>query len=511
MDISEWAAYWAVATPGRIALRFEDRAISYADLEVQVGRAAGWLRANRAGKGQPVAYLGPNCPELLVLLLACARQGAVFIPLNTRMPAAELGVFLELIHPGLVVTERALGPLATAGVQRRDARGDAHQGERVRLFDAGGQGNFSAGTADGVTGAGMAATRAPVLVLFTSGTTGRPKGATFTNEHLVFNALKVITAFGMGARDEVLTAVPMWHSGGLLIHTLPALCAGAGVTIHRGFDPGLLLADVPRQRITLLACVPAMTRTLAAHPGWEHADLGSLRLVVTGSTVVPAAAIEAWQRKGVAISQGYGATETCVIATCNPPGAPPQAAFTAGKPVLHHQVRVVDPAGHDVSEGVRGEIWIRGPSVTRRYWNNPQATRAAFRHGWFRTRDIGRLGPDGHLHVAGRADDIIIVGSSNVDPSDLEAVLDGCPDIAEAAVIGVPDDELGQVPAACVVPAPGRSLTREQVTGLFHDRLAAYKHPRHVVFFDILPRTATGKIDRVRLGVLTACPNRKNT
>jgi fatty-acyl-CoA synthase len=524
MDISEWVTYWAGATPGRVALRFEDRAVSYADLEARVGQAARWLRANRVGTGQPVAYLGPNCPELLVLLLACARRGAVFVPLNIRMPAAELRVFLELTRPSLVVAERGLGPLATASLERRDgpaslgdggddrrgAGGTARRGERIRLFDAGDGGAFGAGDADGaspganVTGAARDAAAPPVLVLFTSGTTGRPKGATFTNEHLVFNALKVITAFGMNAADEVLTAIPMWLSGGLLLHTTPALCAGAGVTIHREFDPGLILADVPRQQITLLVCVPVMTRALAAHPGWQHADLGSLRLVVTGSTVIPAAAIEAWQRKGVAVSQVYGATETCVIITGSPPGAPPEAAFTAGKPALHCKIRVTDPDGHDVSAGERGEIWIRGPSVISRYWDNPQATRAAFRHGWFRTRDIGRLDPDGYLHVAGRADDVIIVGSSNVDPSDLEAVLDDCPDITEAAVTGVPDEELGQVPAACVVLAPGRSLTCEQVTGLFHDRLAAYKHPRHVVFLDALPRTTSGKIDRARLRALTA-------
>jgi fatty-acyl-CoA synthase len=339
----------------------------------------------------------------------------------------------------------------------------------------------------------------PVLILFTSGITGHPKGATFTHQNLAFDALNVLTAFGMTMADEILTAVPMCHSGGLLIHTIPGLSTGATITIHREFDPGQLLDEIQQQRVTLLACVPTMTSALVSHPGWDGADLSSLRLVVTGSTVVPRRAIEPWQRKGVSVTQGYGMTETCVIATAMPPGSPPEAAFTAGKPTVSTQIRVVDPSGSDVGTGEPGEVWFRGPAVMESYWENDHATREAFRDGWLRSGDVGRIDEDGYLTVVGRLKDIIIVGSSNVHPSDLEAVLESCAEIQEAAVVGTPDDELGEVPVACVVRAPGRTLTREQVIGLFENRLAAYKHPRDVIFLEALPRNATDKVDRTGL------------
>ena len=424
-------------------------------------------------------------------MFACARLGAIFVPLNVRMPPAELRVFVEATQPRLQVAEEGFRQIAL------DSAGDLGA-ERVKTFQLGGGLARFAGAAERVTAvSGDAA--APVLILFTSGTTGRAKGATFTHENLAFNALNVLTAFGVTATDEILTAVPMFHAGGLLIHTMPGLCAGATITIHREFDPGELLDEVHRQRITLLACVPAMTSALASHDGWDRADLSSLRLVVTGSTIVPRGAIEPWQRKGVSIVQGYGATETCPTATTMPPGSPPEASFTAGKPAIYTQIRVVDKSGRDAEIGEPGEVWIRGPAVMQGYWENEPATRDAFCDGWFRNGDLGLIDEAGYLRIVDRLKDVIIVGASNVYPSDLETVLDDCPQIREAAVVSRPDEELGEVPVACVVPTPGRTLTGAQVIGLFENRLAAYKHPREVIFLETLPRNWHGKVDRRRL------------
>lgn len=490
MDVSAWIAHWAGWTPDRTALRFEDRPISYAELEQEVAATAGWLRTCGIRPGERVGYLGPNCPELLELLFACARLGAVFVPLNARMPAAELRVFTTLTQPRVLVAERGFAQVGEA------------LGQRVATFAIGEQVG-SSGAAPVFADPGADPTR-PVLIVFTSGTTGRPKGAVFTHANLAVNALNVLTAFGLGTTDEILTAVPMFHAGGLLIHTTPALCAGAAVTVHRQFDPGLLLRDVARHRVTLLASVPTMTAALAAHPAWEHADLRSLRQVVTGSTVVPPTAITAWQRRGIPVTQVYGSTETCPLVTCLPPGSPDAAAHTAGKPVLHNRIRVVDSAGHDASAGARGEVWIRGAAVMQGYWDNAEATRAAFHDGWYRTGDVGLLDGAGYLHIVDRMTDVIMVGSSNVYPGDLEAVLDACTEVREAAVVGRSDDALGEVPIACVVPAPGHSPTRERVLGWFTDRLAPYKHPRDVVFLDALPRNATGKVERAVLHELVA-------
>jgi fatty-acyl-CoA synthase len=492
VGISTWIARWGSWAPDKTALRFEGRLVSYAELEQNVRSVAAWLRANGVSLGDRVAYLGPNCPELLELLFASARLGAIFVPLNVRMPPAELQVFVNATQPQLLVADQGLRQVAL------DSAGDLGP-ERVKTFQLGGDLARFAGAAGRVPAVSGADAASPVLILFTSGTTGRPKGATFTHENIAFNALNVLTAFGVTAADEILTAVPMFHVGGLLIHTMPGLCAGATITIHREFDPGELLDEIQRQQITLLACVPAMTFALASHPGWDAADLSSLRLVVTGSTIVPRHAIEPWQRKGVSIVQGYGGTEACPTATTMPPGSPPAASFTAGKPAIYTQIRVVEQSGRNAKIGEPGEVWIRGPAVMQGYWENEQATRDAFCDGWFRNGDLGLIDQDGYLHIVGRLKDIIIVGAANVYPSDLETVLDDCAEIREAAVVARPDDELGEVPVACVVPTPGRTLTTEQVIGLFEDRLAAYKHPREVIFLDTLPRNWHGKVDRRRL------------
>jgi fatty-acyl-CoA synthase len=497
MDISSSIARWGSWTPGKTALRFEGRRVSYAELDQDVRSVAAWLRACGVSRGDRVCYLGPNCPELLELLFACARLGAIFVPLNVRMPPAELRVFVEATQPRLLVSEQGFRQIGL------DSAADLGA-ERVKTFQLGGELASFAGAAGRVTAGSGADPALPALILFTSGTTGRAKGATFTHGNIAFNTLNVLTAFAVTAADEILTTVPMFHAGGLLIHTLPGLCAGATVTIHREFDPGELLDEIQRQRIMLLACVPAMTLALASHPDWDGADLSSLRLVVTGSTMVPRRAIEPWQRKGVSIVQGYGGTETCPTATTMPPGSPPAASFTAGKPTIFTQIRIVDPSGRDAEIGETGEVWIRGPAVMQGYWANEQATRDAFCDGWFRNGDLGLIDEAGYLCIVDRIKDIIIVGGSNVYPSDLETVLGDCAEIREAAVVGRPDDELGEVPVACVVPSPDRTLTTEQVIGLFEDRLAVYKHPREVIFLDGLPRNWHGKVDRGRLHDLVA-------
>jgi fatty-acyl-CoA synthase len=495
VDLSGWIAHWAGWTPEKAALRFEGDQISYAELEQTVGSVAAWLRGRGVLPGDRVCYLGSSCPELLEVLFACARLGAIFVPLNARMPAAELRIFVEHTQPRLLVAEHGLQQGA------RDSVGDLGC-DRVETFAPGGE--LSGRVRQRVSAASSTDTAAPALILFTSGTTGRPKGATFTHQNIAFNALNVITALGLTAADEILTAVPMFHTGGLFIHTLPGLCVGASNTLHRAFDPRRLLEEVSQRRITLLASVPAMTFALAAHPEWDRADLSSLRYMFTGSTAVTRAAIEPWHAKGVRVGQGYGSTEACPTAIATPPASPPETAFAAGKPTLYTQLRIVDGSGRDVPSDQPGEVWLCGPAVTEGYWENAQATREAFCNRWFRTGDLGLLDQDGYLHIIGRLKDIIIVGGSNVHPRDLEAVLEGCAAILEAAVVGRPDRDLGEVPVACIVPQVAGTLAAEQVLSLFRGRLAAYKHPRKVIFLDALPRNWNGKVDRGHLRDLVA-------
>jgi fatty-acyl-CoA synthase len=484
MDLSEHLAHRARWTPGKAALRFEDRVLSYADLERAVSAGTPWLRSQGVGAGDRVAFLGPNCPELIEVLYACARLGAICVPLNVRMPAAELRAFAEQARPRLLVAEQTFGDVAMAIAP-----------EAAAIFRIGSDDLITAGRVPPDPERDPAA---PVLVAFTSGTTGRPKGAVFTHQNLLLGALKAITDDALTAQDEVLAAVPLFHVAGLLSLTLPSLWAGATVTIHRQFDPGRVLADLQRHRVTRFMTTPVMTRALAAHSVWAAADLSSLTTVYTGSTGIRRPDVEPWWVKNVPIVQGYGMTEAPGIVV-TPGGAPPEKALAGGKPALFQQVRVVDVTGHDMPAGQPGEIWTRGPTMMTGYWENTEANRNAFHGGWFRTGDVGVFDEDGYLRVVDRLKDVIVVGTSNVYPSDLEAVLADCPQVRDAAVIGGPDAELGEIPIACVVPADNAKLTAERVLALFPGRLAAYKQPRQVIFLESLPRNATGKVQKAML------------
>ena len=495
MNISWWTAHWASWTPTKVALRFEGRSITYAELESRVARTAGFLAQSGVEPGDRVAYLGPNCPELLEILFASARIGAIFVPLNARMPPAELRVFVEQSEPRLLVAESSFRDAAVTSA------GAALPRNGVVVFDANGL-EPHAGDAVSVAADPDLDPGTPALIAYTSGTSGAPKGAVLTHDALTANALNAIAAFGMTAHDEILTAAPMFHVGGMNIHTTPALRAGATVTLHRRFDAALALEEIRRVRATLFVAVPAMSLAITAHPAWAASEIASLRCLTTGSTHVPGAAVRPWLERGVPVVQVYGLTETCPIATVVPLHEARRKAATAGKPVLHCRVAVFDPAGRELPPLELGEVAVRGANVMQGYWRNSEATREAFHDGWFRSGDAGFFDDDGFLHVVERLKDVIIVGGSNVYPTDLEDVLEACPDIAEAAVVAVTDAALGEVAAACVVVAPGRTLTREQVIALFEGRLAAYKHPREVVFLDRLPRTSLGKVRKEVLRAL---------
>jgi acyl-CoA synthetase (AMP-forming)/AMP-acid ligase II len=484
MDLSTHIAHLAKWTPHKAAIRFEGKAITYADFEQRILAACARLEQQGVKEGDRVAYLGPNCPELLETLYACAHLGALFVPLNARMPAAELRAFVDQTRPASLVVEQSFVDAANAIAPRLarvfplDSR-DQLVARRVQANLAG----------DPLR---------PVLLAFTSGTTERPKGALFSHQSLVLGALKMIVDCALTADDEVLVASPLFHVASLLSLALPGLCAGATLTMHRQFSSEDVLDDIQHLRVTRFMATPLMTRALATSPAWPAAELGSLRTVFTGSTFIRGADVKPWQAKGVSVVQGYGMTEAPGIAL-TPLGASADKVLAGGKATLFQDVGVFDASGNALLCGEAGEIWTRGPTIMLGYWENEEATRAAFHGDWFRTGDIGVVDDDGYVRVVDRMKDVIIVGTSNVYPNDLEAVLVACPEIREACVVGAPNAELGEVPVACVVPAKSADLTSERVLGLFTDRLAAYKHPRYVMFLESLPRNGLGKIQKQAL------------
>jgi fatty-acyl-CoA synthase len=481
MNLSRIVERWAEHFPSKVALHFEGGDWTYAILRERVAEATGALAALEVGAGDRVAFLGYNHPDMLVLLFALARLGAILVPLNWRLTAAEHKVIVADCGPRLLFCEPEFAAHArTLGINARVLDGKWRE----------------ASVAPTITGSDAH----DMLIVYTSGTTGTPKGAVLTQAALLWNGFNSIHAHDLRQSDHVLTVLPMFHVGGLNNQTLPALLAGASVTLHRRFDPGLWLADVARRRPTLSLLVPATMAALVSHPDWEKTDLASLRMINSGSMVVPDSLIRAFHARGVPVGQIYGCTETAPIATVLLRKDAHALVGSAGKPAPHCEVKVVaDAAGTEAPPGVVGEVWVRGPNVMRAYWNNPQATAAAFQHGWFKTGDLARRDANGYFWIAGRSRDVIISGGENIYPAELENVLADCPAVAESAVIGIEDRKWGEAACACIVRRPGASLDEAGVLALFKDRLARFKHPRRVVFLDALPRNALGKVQKFEL------------
>ncbi len=493
MDLSRIVERWAAFQPHRTALHFQGRDISYAELWQCIEAASRGLAAGLGiGRGDRVAYLGANHPDMLVLLFALARLGAMLVPLNFRLTAREHQQILEDAEPSAVVVESDFTvhcePLRT---ERARAVWVAMQ--RVPAGWRDWAEALAGGPAVKVDGDDAL----PVLIVYTSGTTGTPKGAVHTQASILWNAVNSAHAHDLVRSDHVLTSLPMFHVGGLNIQTLPAFHAGAAVTLHPRFDPQRWLQDVAHRRPTLALLVPAIMRAVVDHPDWPRTDLSSLRLLVTGSSPVPETLINAFHERGVPVGQVYGSTETGPVSIYLRREDAFRRIGYAGKAAVHCEIRLVGADGVDVPRGEVGEIWVKGLNVMQGYWNDPE--NPAFQGGWFRTGDLGYRDDEGFYRVVGRSKDVIISGGENIYPAELENLLADCPDIAEAAVVGAEDPKWGEVAVAVIVKRPGSTLGEAGVLKLFEGRLARFKHPRRIVFTDALPKNAMGKVQKLEL------------
>jgi fatty-acyl-CoA synthase len=491
MNLSDWISGHAQRTPHKAAIRFEGRDLSYAEFAQQIERLASALAACGVSKGRCVSYLGLNRPEELALLFACARLGALFMPLNWRLAAPEHRERLLDCPPTVLVVEDGF-------VAQTAAYADTLPPMTRVAIGAAPAGWLSYDTLLARAGTAVrdetVTPQLPLLVCHTSGSTGQPKGVLLTQRALIANAANGIALHDMTADDRILTNLPLFHVGGLNNQTTPALQAGATVVLHPKFDPNTTFDAIEWERITLTVLVPTQLTMMMALPRWNTADFSSLRMITTGSTIVPEHLIRAVHERGVPLVQIYGSTETCPIAAYLRPEDAIRKAGSTGKAAPHCELRIVDSDDRDVAQGTRGEILIRGDNVMVGYWQQPQATAAALAGGWFHSGDIGHFDADGYLWVDGRAKEMIISGGENIAPAEIENVLLACPDVAEVAVVGRPDENWGEVVVAVVAPKAGRAITPERVLALLDGRIARYKHPRQVLVVGELPKTALGKV-----------------
>jgi len=479
MDLSHWIERHARFAPDAVAIRFDARAIAYAELAGRVRAAAAHLARLGVRRGDAVAWLGLNHPAVLVLLFACARLGAMLVPLNWRLAPPEHARVLADCPPRVFFVEPAFAAHA------RSIAGAPAPADLYVMDDAAGEQPAGEGGED-----------SPLLLCYTSGSTGAPKGVVLTQRAILWNAINSAHMHDLTSADRVLTTLPMFHVGGMNIQTTPALHAGASVTLHAKFDPAATIDAIERERITLAVLVPAQIDALMALPRWRDADLSSLRAITTGSTIVSEAYVRRASARGVPVIQVYGATETCPIAAYVRVADALRKAGSAGVPALHCEVKIADEDGTDLPQGGDGEILVRGPNVASGYWNSPAETAQAFADGWYRSGDIGYIDEDGHLHVVARKKDMIISGGENIYPAEVEGVLMECAAVEEACVVGRPDARWGEAVVAAVVLKPGCRMTEAEALALFQDRLARYKHPREVRFLERLPRSALGKVQK---------------
>jgi fatty-acyl-CoA synthase len=492
----DWIGRHAAATPGKTALRYGGRDLSYRDFADLIGSTAAALAAAGVRRGGCAAYLGCNSPEMLALFFACARLGALFMPLNWRLAAPEHRQMLDDCPPGVLVVEAPF-------LEQTDAcRRKADPMRCVAL----GSGRAGWQDWDDFLAAGSAVPEdpavgpdTPLLICYTSGSTGKPKGVVLTQDAIDCNADNSVDMHAMTAEDRVLTVLPMFHVGGLNIQTTPALRTGCTVVLHPRFDPEAALEAIERERITLTLTVPAVVDMMMASPRWARTDLSSLRMMSIGSSIVPLRIIEAVHARGVPMTQVYGATETCPIAAYLKRDEALRKVGSTGRAARHCRLRIVGNDDAELPAGQAGEILVRGRNLMTGYWRDPEATAAAFSGGWYRSGDMGWLDDEGFLTVVGRRKEMIISGGENIYPAELENVLLQCDDVLEAAVVGRSDARWGEIAVAVVVPKPGRQPAAADILKLFDGRLARYKHPKDVIFVEALPKTALGKIRKEEL------------
>jgi long-chain acyl-CoA synthetase len=484
VNLADSLVHAATAYADRPAVKLDDVELTYAQLEQASQHIAGLLAARGVGPGDRVGIMLPNVPHWGVLYYGVLRAGAVAVPMNPLLKEREVAYYLGDSGANLLFAWHGFGAEAQAGAKLADA-------EAILIEPAG----FLEllGSAAPVTGTVDRAGSDTAVILYTSGTTGQPKGAELTHDNLSRNVEVGLGLLNATSDDVVFGGLPLFHVFGQTCGLNAAVKAGSCLTLLPRFDATKTLEILQRDKVTIFQGVPTMYVALVNHPNRADYDLSALRVCASGGAAMPVEVMTSFEKAfGCVVLEGYGLSETSPIASFNVPER--RRPGSIGTPVPGVEFRIVDDAGNDVPDGEPGEIVIRGHNVMKGYWGKPEATEAAIKDGWFHSGDVARRDEDGFYFIVDRKKDMIIRGGYNVYPREIEEVFYEHPAIGEAAVIGVPHAELGEEVAAVVALKPGASATPDELRDYVKSKVAAYKYPRQVRIVDALPKGPTGKI-----------------
>lgn len=478
LTIGTWIRDRARLTPARTAVDFPGRTATYGELDRDSSRLAAELTERGLSRGDRVAVLADNCPEYVALFFACAKAGLVMTPLSWRLAPAELAYQIDHARAALLVVSRDRMGQAEAALAAADNRPALREIEAPP--DAPGDVAVDVHDDD------------PLFLCYTSGTSGRPKGALLTHANCFWTNLSIDHLMDVTTFDVVLQVLPQFHVGGWNVQPLLAWWKGATVVLEPSFDVGRALSLIESKRVTTMMGVPATYLFMAEHPDFATADLSSLRMAVVGGAPMPEPLIRTWTERGVALVQGYGLTE----ASPNVLGLPPEYLLSkvgfAGKAYPHVEVALADQNGALLEGPAIGELLVRGPNVFAGYWRDADATAEAMRGGWLHTGDVAERDEEGFYRICDRLKDMYISGGENVYPAEVESVLAAHPAVVEAAVLGTPDERWGEVGLAVVVTRS--PIDPEELIRWCRERLAGFKVPRDVRFVDRLPRSGMNKV-----------------
>ena len=491
--IGFWLTKREILTPEKEAVVDGPRRVNYRGLNRRVNRLSRGLQSMGMKSGDRLGILAYNSLEFVETLMAAAKLGLMVVPLNWRLTPNELGFIMGDSDAEALVFDPALEGLAQGLLEKVKIRNRVVFGPEGRLGARAYEPLLASQSELEPEPDKVPTLDTPHIIMYTAGTTGRPKGAILSQGASFWNALN-LESLDFTSQDRDLLVLPMFHIGGIGLFTLPMLYKGGTVIIQRTFDPAVTLRLLREERITLFFGVPAIFQFLIQHPNFDPEAFATVRMVMSGGAPLPVSLVHQYHQAGIVLQQGFGMSEAGPsIATLQRDLAVKKAG-SIGRAVFHLEVRVVDDDMKDMAPGQVGELVMRGPNLMQGYWNRPEATEEAFHAGWFHSGDLARMDEEGDLYIVERKKDMFISGGENVYPAEVENVIYEFPEVSEAAVIGVKDPTWGEVGRAVVVLKEGKTLSEDQILGHLKARLAKYKVPKGVVFMDMLPRNAAGKV-----------------